>query len=133
MPKIPRIFQKGVFILPKISGFFTRLTPFSKGFRPCSPLKNPIFFRALRAQEVNMLLECILDRFPLSITPKPRFFRALRAKGGFYFAQNSQIVGGGFLILPKSPQILRRGFLPRGGVLNVNPPVLIQQLIDEKH
>ena len=41
--------------------------PFFKGFRPHSTLKNPIFFRALRAR-------VFLERFPLSIAPKPDFF-----------------------------------------------------------
>ena len=48
--------------------------PFFKGFRPHSTLKNPIFFRALRAR-------VFLERFPLSIAPKPDFLRASRAFG----------------------------------------------------
>ena len=70
-----------------------------------------------------MLLECILDRFPLSITPKTRFFRALRAKRGFLFSPKfSNCWRGVFNFAQISPNF-EEGVFTEGGVLNVNPPV----------
>ena len=62
-----------------------------------------------------MLLECILDRFPLSITPKTRFFRALRAIRGFLFSPKfSNCWRGVFNFAQISPNF-EEGCLPRGG------------------
>ena len=83
--------------------------PFFKRFRPHSTLKNPIFFRALRAR-------VFLERFPLSIAPKPDFFCALRAhlaeKPRFLFLNNFKtgISKPRFLFLNFFGQMLDPGF-----------------------